>query len=111
MERVTVAELKAKLSHYLREVRAGKSFTVFSRDVPVATLGPFAPGELDDLVGIEPTEDPATWGQIDLPALRREIDVVALVREDRDDRDARLDAIARESIDARRPSEKAEREK
>ena len=45
MERVTVAELKSRLSHYLREVRAGKSFTVVSRDIPVANLGP---GHLDD---------------------------------------------------------------
>jgi prevent-host-death family protein len=102
MERVTVAQLKSRLSHYLREVRSGKSFTVVSRDIPVATLGPCDPDELDDLVVIEPTEDPATWGQIDLPPLGREIDVVALIREDRDDRDNRLDAIAHDAIEARR---------
>ena len=110
MDRVTVAELKARLSHYLREVRAGKSFTVLSRDVPVAKLGPYDPEEIDDLVVIEPTEDPATWGQVDLPPLGREIDVVALIREDRDDRDARLDAVMRGPNDARGPSEKAERD-
>ena len=108
MDRVTVAELKARLSHYLREVRAGKSFTVLSRDVPVARLGPYDPEEIDDLVVIEPTEDPATWGQIDLPPLGREIDVVALIREDRDDRDARLDAIMRGSGDVQGPSKKAD---
>ncbi len=90
MDTVTVAELKAKLSHYLREVREGRSFTVLSRDIPVATLGPYEAAVVDDFEIIEPTEDPALWGQIDLPPLGRYIDVVALVREDRDDRDLRL---------------------
>jgi prevent-host-death family protein len=90
MDTVTVAELKARLSHYLREVREGRSFTVLSRDIPVATLGPYDPLQADDLEIIEPTEDPALWGQIDLPPLGRSIDVVALLREDRDDRDDRL---------------------
>jgi prevent-host-death family protein len=94
MDTVTVAELKAKLSHYLREVREGRSFTVLSRDIPVATLGPYDPFDNDDLEIIEPTEDPARWGVADLPPLDRSIDVVALLREDRDARDDLLDAIA-----------------
>jgi prevent-host-death family protein len=87
MDTVSVAELKSKLSHYLREVRAGKSFTVVSRDIPVAILGPWEPEETDDLEIIEPTEDPATWGQIDLPPLRLGRDIVEYLVEDRDDRD------------------------
>jgi antitoxin (DNA-binding transcriptional repressor) of toxin-antitoxin stability system len=97
MDTVTVAELKAKLSYYLREVRAGRSFTVLSRDIPVATLGPYDPLEVDDLEIIEPTEDSALWGQCDVPPLGRYIDVVALLREDREDRDLRLDQIIRET--------------
>jgi prevent-host-death family protein len=90
MDRVTVAELKARLSHYLREVRAGKSFTVLSRDVPVAKLGPYDPEEIDDLVVIEPSEDPATWGQIDLPPLRLSRDILEYLDEARADRDLGL---------------------
>ena len=101
MERVTVAELKAKLSHYLREVREGKSFTVVSRDIPVATLGPVDIDDWDDIEVIEPTESPETWGQVDLPPLDRTIDVVALLRDDRDDRDERLAEIVREALRAR----------
>jgi prevent-host-death family protein len=108
MERVTVAQLKSRLSHYLREVRAGKSFTVVSRDIPVATLGPYDPDEFDDLVVIEPTEDPATWGQIDLPPLKLSRDIVDYLLEDRDDRDNRLDAIAHDAIEARRRREKGD---
>ena len=63
MDTVTVAELKARLSHYLREVREGRSFTVLSRDIPVATLGPYEPPTVDDFEIIEPTEDPALWGR------------------------------------------------
>jgi prevent-host-death family protein len=96
MESVSVAELKARLSHYLREVREGRSFTVLSRDIPVATLGPYEPPVADDFVIIEPTEDPALWGQVDLPPLGRTIDVVGLLREDRDDRDLRLDELISE---------------
>lgn len=93
MDTVTVAELKARLSHYLREVREGRAYTVLSRDIPVATLGPYEPPAAGGLEVIEPTEDPALWGRVDLPPLGREIDVVALVREDRDDRDPRIDGV------------------
>jgi antitoxin (DNA-binding transcriptional repressor) of toxin-antitoxin stability system len=109
MERVTVAQLKSRLSHYLREVRGGKSFTVVSRDIPVATLGPHDPDELDDLVVIEPTEDPTTWGGGVLPPRGPRHDTEALLRADRDDRDARLDAIAHDAIEARRRREKGGR--
>ena len=87
MDTVTVAELKAKLSHYLREVREGRSFTVLSRDIPVATLGPYEAAGVDDLEIIEPTADPALWGRVDLPpaALSRDIvDYLIEVRQDRD---------------------------
>jgi prevent-host-death family protein len=87
MDTVTVAELKAKLSHYLREVREGRSFTVLSRDIPVATLGPFEPPEADDLEIIEPTEDPALWGQVDLPPLILSRDILEYLAEVREDRD------------------------
>jgi prevent-host-death family protein len=87
MDTVTVAELKARLSHYLREVREGRSFTVLSRDIPVATLGPYDPYETDDLEIIEPTEDPALWGQTDLPPLELSRDIVDYLLEVREDRD------------------------
>ena len=105
MDTVSVAELKAKLSHYLREVREGRSFTVLSHDIPVATLGPHEPDEIDDLEIIEPTEDPALWGHVDLPPLGRSIDVVALIRDDRDARDLRLDRVAEEAIQAGRAAD------
>jgi prevent-host-death family protein len=41
MKEVRIAELKAKLSEYLREVRRGHSITVLDRDKPVARLIPY----------------------------------------------------------------------
>ena len=86
MDTVTVAELKAKLSYYLREVREGRSFTVLSRDIPVATLGPYDPVGDDELEITEPTEDPALWGQIDLPPLLLSRDIAEILIEQREDR-------------------------
>ena len=105
MERVTVAQLKSRLSHYLREVRAGQSFTVVSRDIPVATLGPYEPSESDDLRSIppDPNAPPLT-----APVLGRAsgvADAVELLRHDRAGRDARLDTIAHDAIAARRRRE------
>ena len=48
-----VAELKARLSQYLRAVRAGRSLTVFDRDTPVARLVPVEPGP-GDLPSVKP---------------------------------------------------------
>jgi antitoxin (DNA-binding transcriptional repressor) of toxin-antitoxin stability system len=56
MDSVTGAGLKAKLSHYLREVREGRSFTVLSRDIPFATVGPYDSLGTDDLEITEPLE-------------------------------------------------------
>ena len=101
MDRVTVAELKARLSHYLREVREGKSFTVVSRDIPVATLGPYDPMDVDDLKIVEPSANEADWGRVDLPPLHRQIDAVALLRADRDVRDDFLAQILHEGSESR----------
>jgi prevent-host-death family protein len=106
MERVSVADLKSRLSHYLREVRAGRSFVVTSRDIPVATLVPYDIDDFDDLESIpaDPNAEP-----IDAPVLGAPPpglpDAVDLLRRDRDDRDERLLQIALEAIEARRRRE------
>ncbi len=41
---VKVAELKARLSEYLRAVRRGHPVTVCERDTPIARLVPYQPG-------------------------------------------------------------------
>lgn len=79
-----VSELKAKLSRYLAQVRRGATITVCDRQTPIARLVP-----LDDDAGGLEVREPTAAG--DLPTapgitLRKPIDVVALLRADRDQR-------------------------
>jgi len=43
MSEVGIAELKARLSDYLRRVRNGGTLTVLDRDTPIAQIVPYAP--------------------------------------------------------------------
>lgn len=40
-KKVKIADLKANLSRHLRDVRGGRSLTVFDRDTPIATLSAY----------------------------------------------------------------------
>jgi antitoxin (DNA-binding transcriptional repressor) of toxin-antitoxin stability system len=84
MERVTVAQLKSRLSYYLREVRAGRSFTVVSRDIPVATLVPH--DAVDDGLLSIPADPSAP--SLSAPVIDRAADApdaVELIRRGRED--------------------------
>ena len=79
-----VSELKARLSEYLAQVRRGATVTVCDRRTPIARLVPFD----GDAGGFEVREPTAA---ADLPlgpgiTLRKQVDVVALLRADRDQR-------------------------
>ncbi len=79
-----VSELKAKLSAYLAQVRRGATITVCDRRTPIARLVPLE-GDTGGLEVREPIEADA------LPiapgiTLRKQIDVVALLRADREQR-------------------------
>jgi prevent-host-death family protein len=82
-KRVGLAELKARLSHYLRAVREGERITVLDRDRPVARLVPFESG--DALVIRRPAPDAGRPGDLRFPPPSQpiETDVVALLLEDR----------------------------
>lgn len=85
MKQAMVSELKAKLSAYLSAVRKGETVVVCDRKTPVARLIPYA--QAPDELGIEEPviTDPAlVWPK---PVrLRKKVDVVKLLREDRDQR-------------------------
>jgi prevent-host-death family protein len=77
---VPVAEFKAKLSGYLRQVRAGRSLTIVSHGQPVARVEP-APPVREKLQVI-----PATRRLEDIklsPPLKPMVDSVAVLLEDR----------------------------
>jgi prevent-host-death family protein len=83
MRTVGVAELKAKLSAFLRRVQRGEEIVVLDRDTPVARLAPYA----------SPRPEPLPYR----PAARKlhsrprlaplpKLDVDAALREERRDR-------------------------
>ena len=82
MTSVGVAELKAKLSEYLRNVRKGHDLIVLDRDQPIARLTPYSAA--GPLVVREPARSYNTLGDIPLPApVRLRTNAVDLLLEDR----------------------------
>lgn len=82
MKKVRVAELKARLSEYLRSVRRGHELTVLDRDQPIARIVPY--GQADPLVVREPLRRYKKLGDVPLPPpLRLKVDAVELLLEDR----------------------------
>ena len=85
MQTAMVSELRARLSGYLAQVRRGATITICDRQTPIARLVPLE----DDAGGLEVREPTAA---ADLPigpgiiTLGKQIDVVALLRADRDQR-------------------------
>src|SRR5205085_11206764 len=63
---IRVAELKARLSEYLRRVRKGDDLTVYDRDQPIARIVPYA-APAGRLVVREPLRSYRTLGHIPLP--------------------------------------------
>lgn len=85
MKQAMVSELKARLSAYLADVRKGETIVVCDRKTPIARLVPYA--QDTDELGIE---EPAILDQkLIRPSavrLRKKVDVVKLLREDRSHR-------------------------
>jgi prevent-host-death family protein len=83
MRRARVAELKARLSEYLRAVRRGESVTVLDRDTPIARIVPYGrPGTM--LQVRRPPPGSKGLQAVPLPPpLRVKTDIVALLLEER----------------------------
>lgn len=78
-----IAGLKARLSEYLREVRAGKTVTVFDRDTPVAQITPVS-GHPGSITVRHPRRGAPSLQQIKPPGIRRiTADIDALLEEER----------------------------
>ncbi len=85
MKQAKVSELKAHLSEYLARVRGGETVVVCDRNTPIARLVPYS----EPLEGfrIEGPRSPAgNLRKVRGVKLRRAVDVVKLLREDRDQR-------------------------
>ena len=83
---VRVAELKSRLSEYLRRVRRGETVTVLDRDTPIARLTPLGATPAA-LVVRRPLPGAPKPGAVRLPPpLRLTSDVLALLRAERGER-------------------------
>ncbi len=82
MKQVRIAELKAKLSEYLRAVRRGETITVLDRETPIAQVVPVrAPSALRVR---KPAPGSPPLNRIPLPKpAKLSIDVVSLLLEER----------------------------
>ena len=80
MATVRIAELKAKLSGFLRRVRGGESLLVLDRDTPVARIEPVRDTEaLTVRSAVRPLQSVQRP-----PALEIGIDVVGMLLDDRE---------------------------
>lgn len=82
MNTVRIAELKARLSEHLRQVRRGQVLTVLDRNTPIAQLTPYR--DEADTLQIRHPSGRGSLQEIPLPPpLEIEIDVVDLLLEER----------------------------
>ena len=82
MKQVRIAELKARLSEYLRAVRRGETIAVLDRETPVAQIVP-----VRDRLSLRirmPAPGTPSPGRVPLPKpLKLDVDVVQLLLEER----------------------------
>jgi prevent-host-death family protein len=86
MKKVMVSQLKAHLSEHLAAVRGGETIIVCDRSVPIARIVPL--DDPSDDFDVEPAKEswPPDFAGIERVELKGEVDVVAILREDRDHR-------------------------
>jgi prevent-host-death family protein len=83
VDTVRVAELKAKLSEYLRRVRRGHSVTVLDRETPIARIVPYGPAA-SGLTIRRPSPGVGKPSEVRLPPpLKTDLDIVGLLMEER----------------------------
>ena len=83
MKKVKIAQLKARLSEHLRQVRRGETYTVMDRETPIARLLPYGT-EAEPLRIRKPLRRVPTLQEVRLPPpLKTDVDPVALLLEER----------------------------
>ena len=85
MTRAKISELKARLSAYLAEVRAGGEVLVYDRATPIARLVPIANAQ-DDLQIIAESSPPTALRRIKGVRPLKAVDLDKLLGELRQDR-------------------------
>ena len=83
MKQVMVSELKARLSSFLAFVRGGETVLVLDRRTPVARIVPY---EDDDFRVDEPSRSGLELKSIPTVRLRKSVDSLELLQQDRNQR-------------------------
>ena len=86
---VSVADFKARLGHYLREIKLGKEILVTDRRKPIASVSPFQEDLPFKLETIKPQEDPSSFIAIkpkERAQIKPGINSLELLLEDRKNR-------------------------
>lgn len=82
MKQVRIAELKARLSEYLRAVRRGETIAVLDRETPVAQIVPVT--DRTALRVRKPARGTPPPGRVPLPEpAKLDMDIVQLLLEER----------------------------
>jgi prevent-host-death family protein len=84
MVKVKTAELKSKLSSFLRKVRAGEQIIVTDRDTPIAKLVPYSKSE-EKLTIRTAKRSPSIIKNISVPKALPGISSFDALMEDRED--------------------------
>jgi prevent-host-death family protein len=82
MQQVRIADLKARLSEYLRAVRRGETIAVLDRDTPVAQIVPIGDRHTLRVRKPAPGTPPPNRVRLAKPA-RLNVDVVEVLLEER----------------------------
>ena len=83
MNTVRIADLKSRLSEYLRKVRNGRSITVLDRNTPIARILPYEENGASLKVRSPLPETPKLSRVTLPPPLRLSRDIVTLLLEER----------------------------
>lgn len=82
---VKSSEFKAKMAAHLRQVRKGHEVVIYDRETPVARVIPFRAKRKPTLI-VEKAKKPGALKNLKFKGVKAKIDIVKLLREDRDRR-------------------------
>ncbi|MBI2981130.1 MAG: type II toxin-antitoxin system Phd/YefM family antitoxin [Deltaproteobacteria bacterium] len=84
MRKVKIAEFKSHLSEHLREVRKGRPLVILDREEPIAEVIPIR--REPERLKIRPAKIKGRWEELKFTPIDIGVDIVKLLREDRDRR-------------------------
>lgn len=86
IKKVKIADFKSRLSEHLRFVRGGDEIVILDRQTPIAKVSSYSEigGKAD--FQVRPAKVKGSWKKIKWPSVTVEVDVVHLLRDDRDKR-------------------------